>query len=303
MYRMRKGGQLEYCGKNDFEKSDWSIGIVTEQEWEECEEIRKRCQIPYEKTFIHFSKMETYANYAFATFRIPPKRENEVSLSFSLYLLPESLLFVDDGNAVNSQIQKIMGRKQRGTDSLERFLSEFLNSLLEEDLLFLQELEREIAMIEEAVLNKYCPEFNGKMLMLKKKIAKFCRYYTQLADVGQDLSDCELGFFGNEASRLFDRFYDRASRLAGETQILRDYAMQVQDVYQSEINIRQNDVMKILTVVTTIFLPLTLIAGWYGMNFAYMPELGMRYAYPVVIGISVLIVVLSLIIFKKKRYW
>ena len=102
---------------------------------------------------------------------------------------------------------------------------------------------------------------------------------------------------------MFDRYKDRVVRLAGETQILRDYAMQVQDVYQSEIGIRQNNIMKMLTVVTTIFLPLTLIAGWYGMNFAYMPELGMKYAYPVVIGISILIVVFSLIIFKKKRYW
>ena len=78
--------------------------------------------------------------------------------------------------------------------------------------------------------------------------------------------------------------------------------MQVQDVYQSEIGIRQNDVMKVLTIVTTVFLPLTLIAGWYGMNFVHMPELAWKYGYPVVVLISVLIVVISLYIFKKKKY-
>ena len=78
--------------------------------------------------------------------------------------------------------------------------------------------------------------------------------------------------------------------------------MQVQDVYQSEIGIRQNDVMKVLTIVTTVFLPLTLIAGWYGMNFAHMPELAWKYGYPVVILVSVLIVAVSLYIFKKKKY-
>lgn len=158
-------------------------------------------------------------------------------------------------------------------------------------------------VIEELVLKGSCPGFNVKMLGLKKRIAKFYRYYTQLADVGQELLDNEMEFFGKEELQMFDRYRDRVVRLAGETQILRDYAMQVQDVYQSEISIRQNDVMKMLTVVTTIFLPLTLIAGWYGMNFTYMPELAMKYAYPVVIGVSILIVVFCLVIFKRKRYW
>ncbi len=92
-------------------------------------------------------------------------------------------------------------------------------------------------------------------------------------------------------------------QLADETQMLREYAMQVQDVYQSEIEIKQNDVMKILTIVTTIFLPLTLIAGWYGMNFEHMPEIKYQYAYPVTIAASIIIVAASLYYFKKKKFW
>ncbi|MEG2775071.1 MAG: CorA family divalent cation transporter, partial [Acetivibrio sp.] len=101
---------------------------------------------------------------------------------------------------------------------------------------------------------------------------------------------------------MFHVFADRAARLQGETQVLREYAMQVQDVYQAEIGIRQNNVMKVLTMVTTIFLPLTLIVGWYGMNFIHMPELAWKYGYPVIIGISLLVVISSLIIFKKKKF-
>ena len=95
---------------------------------------------------------------------------------------------------------------------------------------------------------------------------------------------------------------ERTTRLQEETQVLREYAMQVQDVYQSEIGIRQNNVMKVLTIVTTVFLPLTLIAGWYGMNFVYMPELKWVYGYPVAIGASILVIIVSLWIFKKKKY-
>ena len=83
---------------------------------------------------------------------------------------------------------------------------------------------------------------------------------------------------------------------------LLDYTSQIRDSYESRLDVKQNRIMTVLTVVTTIFMPLTLIVGWYGMNFKYMPELESRWAYPIVIGVSVLIVVLSLIFFKKKKW-
>ena len=61
--------------------------------------------------------------------------------------------------------------------------------------------------------------------------------------------------------------------------------------------------MRILTVVTTIFMPLTLIAGWYGMNFKYMPELMSKYGYPGVIVFSILVVVIEIIYFKRKKWF
>ena len=79
--------------------------------------------------------------------------------------------------------------------------------------------------------------------------------------------------------------------------------MVIWEIYQSQISIRQNDIMKILTIVTTIFLPLSLLAGWYGMNFEYMPELHWRYGYVGVLVAAILIVIFSMILFRRKRYW
>ena len=79
--------------------------------------------------------------------------------------------------------------------------------------------------------------------------------------------------------------------------------MEIWEIYQSQISIRQNDIMKILTIVTTIFLPLSLLAGWYGMNFEYMPELHWRYGYVGVIILSVGIVTFFMFLFRKKNYW
>ena len=83
---------------------------------------------------------------------------------------------------------------------------------------------------------------------------------------------------------------------------LRDYTMQLRDLYKAHLDLKQNRIMTVLTVVTTIFMPLTLIVGWYGMNFRYMPELEWQWSYPVVIAASVVIVVVSLIFFKLKKW-
>ena len=73
-------------------------------------------------------------------------------------------------------------------------------------------------------------------------------------------------------------------------------------MYQSQVDIKQNETMKILTVVTTIFFPLSLITGWYGMNFRNMPELHYPYSYFILIGICVLIFTAELWFFKKKKW-
>ena len=83
---------------------------------------------------------------------------------------------------------------------------------------------------------------------------------------------------------------------------LLDYTNQIRDTYQSRLDVKQNRIMTVLTVVTTVFMPLTLIAGWYGMNFKYMPELDSVWGYPVVIGVSALIFIVSLVFFKRKKW-
>ena len=77
--------------------------------------------------------------------------------------------------------------------------------------------------------------------------------------------------------------------------------MQIRALYQSQIDAQQNRIVTMLTIITTIFLPLTLIAGWYGMNFPGMPEFSWKYGYIGVIAISVLIVIIEIIFFKRKK--
>ena len=141
------------------------------------------------------------------------------------------------------------------------------------------------------------------MTVLRKETSAWFRYYSQLDDVACELRENENGFFSDGEQLLFRMFEDRVIRLREESQLLRESCTQVQSLFQAEIDIRQNRIMQILTIVTTIFLPLTLLVGWYGMNFAGMPELTWKYGYPVIVVVSIVIVGISLWVCKRKKFW
>ena len=95
----------------------------------------------------------------------------------------------------------------------------------------------------------------------------------------------------------------RVEQLQNHVHLLRENVLQIRELYQSMQDAHQNKIMAVIPIVTTIFLPLTLITGWYGMNFVYMPELQWRYGYFAVIMISLIIVIAEIIYFKKKKFF
>jgi magnesium transporter len=136
---------------------------------------------------------------------------------------------------------------------------------------------------------------------MRKKLMFYKNYYEQLLDVAEGMEENTNGILPPNALRYFKMFTNRVDRLNRSVMNLRDYITQVREAYQSQVDIKLNEIMKLFTVVTAIFLPLTLLVGWYGMNFKYMPELNWPFGYFLAIFISVLFVVVSIIYFKKKK--
>ena len=136
---------------------------------------------------------------------------------------------------------------------------------------------------------------------MRKRLMFYKKYYEQLLDVAESIEENANGILSSGALRYFKMFTARVDRLNRNVLNLRDYITQVREAYQSQVDIGLNSIMKILTVVTAVFLPLTLLAGWYGMNFKSMPELQWQYGYPYVICISIVILVSCLAYFKKKK--
>ena len=210
-------------------------------------------------------------------------------------------VFIDDSGRAEEMIKSIQRTKKWKLPSLERFLYDFLDQIIKDDLRIMENYDVELDRIEQKILSEKENIPLSRVNEIRSDIRYLRIHYEQLMDLGQEFTENENNFFKQENLRYFRLFLDRMARLHDTSTSLRDYTMQLRDLYKTHLDIKQNSIMTVLTVVTSIFLPLTLIVGWYGMNFKYMPELESRMGYPIVIGLSILIVVGNLAFFKFKK--
>ena len=222
--------------------------------------------------------------------------------NFSFALDEKGIVLVDDSGYVQEMLQMICRTKKWRLPGLERFLYDLLEMTISQDLTLLENSEHRLNLIEEAILRGEVETYPKEMNDIRGDLLDLRVHYEQLIDLGQELEENENGFFQEENLRYFHMFTERVLRLREMVNGQREYVMQLRDLMQSQLDVRQNRIMTVLTVITSIFLPLTLIAGWYGMNFRYMPELEWKYSYPVVILFSIVIVVICLVWFRRKKW-
>jgi len=251
---------------------------------------------------IRSCKAEVLQDALCGTISMPRKKSSDKKISFFYYIQKDGILFVDDSAFTKSAIRKIADNVSWKDPSIGHFFYTFLDILIENDIEYLGAIEDRLSKLEASVLADNLDKFIYKIVSIRREILAFSHYYSQLADLGLVLLENENELFNESALAMLKLFSDRAHRFREETQMLREYSLQISEAYQTQIDIRQNMVMRVLTVVTAIFLPLSLLAGWYGMNFANMPELKWRYGYPCVILAGVCIVVFCLWIFKRKKF-
>lgn len=253
---------------------------------------------------IRYCKADMLQDCIAGTFLIPDK-EHLLSkiFVFGYYIDANRLIFVDDSGIVSKVLSEMQEVQTSDKTLVAHFFFEFMEFLLHEDVVYLQRYEEKLTLIEERLLDDGPDDFNKEILKCRKELLRLNSYYHQLVDLAETLEENTNGIFVEEDCRLFHLFAERASRLYSNTQMLREYSLQIREMYQSQIDIRQNHVMQFLTIVTTIFMPLTLIAGWYGMNFAAMPELQWKHGYLVIIVISAIIIILEVCFFKHKKWF
>ena len=248
-------------------------------------------------------KTEVHPGFLSGTWVFPKNSRAGAPLAFGWLIAPGRVVLVDDGDLLLPRLRRMVKEKYTLSSGTGRFFYSLLSLLTSRDLHRLEELEDQAEQLEDRVLSDQLENFSPSMTALRKSAMACFRYYSQLDDAAGRLRENENGLFTPEEEGLFRLFEARVVRLREESQLLREYCLQIQALFQAEIDLRQNRIMKTLTVVTTIFLPLSLLAGWYGMNFVHMPELTWAYGYPAVIAAGAFIVGLTLWICKKKKFW
>ncbi len=283
------------------------VAVLTPEQWQEQSEnfdmgIDLGVDIDIRNEEIFTTKAEVNYDSLTGTFCIPVQSSpTDTEERFSFALDETGIVFIDEGNSALELVRRIQRNKRWRKPSLERFIYDFLEIIIHNDLQIMQRYERELEGIEREIMDDAEEAHIQRNNEIRGDIRDLRIHYEQLLDFGQELEENENGFFEEDNIRYFHMFSSRVDRLYNAATHLRDYTIQLNDLYQSQLDVKQNRIMTVLTVVTTIFMPLTLIVGWYGMNFKFMPELESQYGYPVVIGLSIFIVVASLAYFKIKK--
>ena len=280
------------------------VAVLTTNEWQkERDRFDMGIDLELDVSNIHNMKAEVNYDSLTGTFLIPDRSMlNENAFRFAFALDEKGIVFIDDSGKAEEMISVIRSTKHWRSPCLERFLYDFLELIVDRDLPIMEKYEEDLDRIEDEMLASEGEGNLARVNEISSDVRKLLVHYEQIIDMTQELLENENGFFTEDNLRYMHLFMNQIVRRHDSATSLRDHCNQVRDLYNAQLGVKQNRIMTLLTVVTTIFMPLTLIAGWYGMNFKYMPELGMRIGYPAVIVVSILIVVFCLWFFKKKKW-
>lgn len=277
------------------------IGVFSAQDTPSAA-LGKRFGVPFMKSSrpTRCCKAERYKDSFSGAFYGP---EQDMKQTFSFFIDKDVLSFLDTGRIVPPVLEQVYRHLPQGHRSTGTLLCAVLEVMIAGDSQYLLDMQEQIERLEEESLQTTAGDFNSKVMAVRKELlSRFC-YYEQLADVCDKLTEDMDAFFNQYTLLAFGRLSERISRLLDQVKMLREYSIQVRELYQAQLDTRQNNIMKVLTIVTTIFFPLSLITSWYGMNFVNMPELKWHYGYLAVMLASVLVLAVCTLLFTRKKFW
>lgn len=214
------------------------------------------------------------------------------------------LSFQEDGanifDPVKRRIRKRSGRiREFGTAYLAYVL---IDTIVDRYFPVMEVLEAEVERVEEELIEAPDSDTLASIYLLKRRILTARKAVWPVREMAARLEASDSDIIHDGMSIFLKDLDDHLKKVAEDLDNLRETASYFLAFYHSVISNRLNEVMKLLTLISTIFIPLSFIAGVYGMNFEQMPELKWRWGYPMVLGVMLAVVVLMLGFFRKKRW-
>ena len=254
------------------------------------------------------SGVEVFDDYTFTELRIVDPFDFTAEEDCVALLIKKNMIIVvdvtdRDGSTKKKFLNAIHKRHVKGV-TLEKVLYTFIDLLTAGNSKYIENTGNQITELEEDVFKGNTDDdFNLDLLHLKRELLTMHNYYEQLLDITEAIEENENDIFESDDLRYISNMHNKIQRLKEDVDSLNSLVVHLQDAYSATLDLSLNHTMKRFTVITSIFFPLTLIVGWYGMNFDSMPEFHWKFGYLFVIALSVLVVAVLAIIGKKKKWF
>lgn len=243
-----------------------------------------------------YEGFDKYSLVAFDWYNIDNLEEEPAQIL--VYIDEEDLFYICE----NDRAFEVANKNFVASQTNEKALYFFFKNMFKGDLRYVEKLEDELEELDDLTMKGEDEKTSQKIVDLRYNVLRLRKYYHQLAFMFEELCEDDTEAIGEEYMKYFEILKNRCVNLESSIENMWDYIIQIRSTYQAQVDIEQNHLMKVFTMVTSIFLPLTLVAGWYGMNLK-MPEFEWEYGYPIMIGVCAIIIVVWYIVFKKKKWF
>lgn len=255
----------------------------------------------------HRPKVEFYDNYIFLVFKMLSFNENDMKIQqeqISFILTSNKLISFQEfeGDVFDSIRKRIKenkgGIRNKGIDFLLYCL---IDALVDSHFILLNNIEEKIEEIEEEIINNTNQDILQDIYKLRKELLVVKTSIWPIKDIINDLMK-EDRYINDYTKAYLKDVNDHLIHIMDFIVIYREMISGMFDTHLSNTSNRMNQIMTTLTIFSAIFIPLTFLAGIYGMNFEYMPELSYKLGYPIFLGVCLILAITMYQIFKKKKW-
>ncbi|MFO1519023.1 MAG: magnesium/cobalt transporter CorA [bacterium] len=255
-------------------------------------------------------KMENFDDYLYLVARMlfyrDDNRDSVSSEQVSVVLGKNFVLSfqeVEEGDVfdhIRTMIRQSKGPiRKMGADYLAYSI---LDSIIDHYFLILEKFGERLELLEEELVTNPCPQTLKVLHGLKREMIFLRRSVWPLREVVSGLERSQSPLIKPATLFYLRDIYDHTIQVIDTVETYRDMLSGMLDIYLSSLSNRMNEVMKVLTIFATLFMPITFIVGVYGMNFHHMPELSWEYGYPAVWGVMILVVLAMVFYFRRKKW-
>ncbi len=256
----------------------------------------------------HRPKVDEYDNHLFLTMKMLYRMEgDEIDYEHISFVLGKDFLLSfqeKEGDIFNNLRERIKNDtgifRKRGADYL---LYRLVDTIVDSYYTILENVGYKVEALEENISTNPTIEDFRQIQELKKEFIYLRKVVYPLREALNKILKNEYGFIEKNTLKYYSDVYDHVIHLIDSLDTYKDLTSTLMDLYMNTINYKMNEVMKLLTIITTIFIPLSFVAGIYGMNFENMPELTWHYGYYEVLGIMGIIFIGMIFYFRFKKWF